>query len=454
MKTVVECVSNSLGRVSGWSLPLACGLALTTFYTALHGQIRRTEAPVGDSVKRALAKGSLTAEGARSFHVRMDVSEPENPQSPYGGSVEEWWISPNEWRREVTAKSGMKQTIVVVDGKKTEKDEGDYFPRWLRSFVTAMIDPIPNAGEWAKSDLMIQQITLPNGDKSDACARTQSKIGNGVRATDAFSNICFDGDGRLKFYGSPSYSMEFHDYRNFGKKQIARTLSDDPEPGTKLMGRVTVLEEKWKSDDSTNPFVPLLQDDNRFESAQVSSDQLELLSASAPPIVWPPVHSGNVKGQLAVYVAADSTGQVREAWPLNSDNAGLEDPVREQVLKWKIKPAVDSAGNPVQLEGGLGFHFETRIEDPLPVLEDTEARALATRIVDPVWPPNSASGQVFQVDIGVNERGQLTGTSFGGDVPTAVALALNSALRQWTFQPLIRNGKAQYFHGIVKFAVP
>jgi hypothetical protein len=321
-----------------------------------HGQVQRTEVPIGDAVGKALAKMSLTGEGAKPFHIRIAVSEPENSQSPYQGSIEEWWVSPDKWRREVTAKGGMHQTIVVLDGKKTEKDEGDYFPLWLRHFVTAAFDPIPNAAAWTKNGIVIEQITMPDGHKSDACARAQSKIGTGDRATDAFSNVCFDGEGRLKFFGSPAYSMEFSDFHGFGKKQIARKLVSDPEPGTNLVGKIDQLEDE---SNAANPeiFIPLTTNDDRFMSIALSGQELEHLTAGNPPVLWPREHSGKLHGRLAMYISMDSAGQVREAWPLNSDNAGLDDGARDQVKRWKIEPPLDAAHKPVQSEGGLGFSF-------------------------------------------------------------------------------------------------
>jgi hypothetical protein len=56
------------------------------------------------------------------------------------------------------------------------------------------------------------------------------------------------------------------------------------------------------------------------------------------------VRSGNIDGHLAMYISADDEWQVRVACPLNSENAGLDDPAREQVRKWKLKPAVDATG--------------------------------------------------------------------------------------------------------------
>jgi hypothetical protein len=88
------------------------------------------------------------------------------------------------------------------------------------------------------------------------------------------------------------------------------------------------------------------------------------------------------------------------------------------VLHWTTKPAV-ADGKPGQVDGGLGFAFDTKIGDPLPELSDAEVRALATRIVEPVWGPGLGhSGDVVEVDIGVNEQGKLT----GGDTPRCLQI--------------------------------
>lgn len=324
-------------------------------------QIKRTVIPMKDALSKALEKALLTNPGSQPFHIKIAITEPENPQSPYQGTIEEWWISSGKWRREVTAKDGLRQTIVTINGEKTEQDEGDYFPLWLQTFVVAAFDPVPNAAAWNASGAQIEQITMPNGAKSDACARSKSKIGSGDRATDSFSNVCFDGDGVLKFFGSPRYSMEFHDYRRFGKKQVPRQYVANPEPGTTIVGNVTQLEDESKVKEATDLFTPLNRADNSFESVSINSTQMEELSVGNPDIVWPSVQSGKVKGHLAMYISVDRNGRVREAWPLNSDNAGLDDSARDQVRQWKLKPAVDKSGNHLQVDGGLGFAFETKI---------------------------------------------------------------------------------------------
>ena len=188
----------TLMRISGY----VAAFVLLFSALCLNAQIKKTSAPLGDAIEKALEKSALTKGDASPFHIRIVIDEPENPQSPYRGTVEEWWASDKQWRREVTDKEGLHQTVVVNNSVTTEKDEGDYFPLWLRSFVFALFDPAPDAEEFHKSDATIDQMTLPDGRQSLPTARLAHKVGTGVRATDIYSNISFDDKGRIDHYGS------------------------------------------------------------------------------------------------------------------------------------------------------------------------------------------------------------------------------------------------------------
>jgi hypothetical protein len=418
-------------------------------------QIKRTSVPLGSALSEAIAKSSLTDNDPIPFHILILIKEPENPQSPYQASIEEWWVSKDQWRREVSDKEGLEQTIVVTNGVRTEKDEGDYFPLWLRSFVTAAFDPIPNLADFDKTGATIEQITMPNGAKSSPSVRLQSKIGTGDRATDAFSNISFDDKGRLSFYGSPRFSMEFHDYLNFGKKQYPRTFADDPEPGTRLVGKVVTLEEESKARVKPDVFIPLQSQDNLFQSKVVSSQQMEQFTAPNPPIVWPTVHSGNTHGHLAIYIGVDNHGQVREAWPRNSDNAGLEDPARDQVRTWKIKPVLDQAGTPIQIDGGLGFHFDTSIKDPLPILSGADIqKQLIGCTYTPVLPAGLIPAKTeVKIRLSINETGKRTGVSFS----TADGFKVMQSLgieKSCQFKPYLVDGKPSYYFLDFEYTAP
>ena len=93
---------------------------------------------------------------------------------------------------------------------------------------------------------------------------------------------------------------------------------------------------------------------------KVDEDTLRKLSLNSTAIDWPPVGGGMTAGGCAVYVSADRSGRIREVWPEGCDNPGLQDPLRDMVRKWQLKPA-SMNGAPVQVEALVTFKFETKV---------------------------------------------------------------------------------------------
>jgi len=325
-------------------------------------RVKETSVPLGNALDHALRQSSLTGTNAKPFHLKVHLLESTNPPSPYQAEIEEYWVSPQQWRRTLDTPD-FKQSLIVNGDQTSEQNTGDYYPLWLKSFVTGIFDSVPNADQWNKLDAKITQITLPNGQRSDACARMKFKIGSDTVSNDAFANVCFDGAGLLNFVGSPGYSMEFHDYKRFGEKMIARRYQDDPEPGTELVAKVVLLEELKKPDMTLFSIGQPTPPEERLQSIYVSQATIENAAEGQPALTWPTVQSGKTAGVLSMYVSVDRQGHVREAYPLNSDNAGLQDAARDQLLKWKLKPMVVN-GVPVQAEAGLTFRFETTLTTP------------------------------------------------------------------------------------------
>ena len=320
-------------------------------------RVTETSVPLGKALDHALEQSALTGTNGEPFHIKVHLSESTNPSSPYRADIEEYWVSPKQWRRSIDTPE-FKQMLIANGDQIGEQDTGDYFPLWLKSFITALFDPVPNADQWNKLDAKISQITLPNGQRSDACARMKFKVGTATVNNDAFANVCFDGAGLLKFVGSPGYSMEFHEYQHFGKKMIARRYQDDPESGTELVANVVSLEKLKTPDATLFSIGQSTPPEQRLQSVVVSQSTIERAAEGQPAITWPAVQSGKTTGLLSMYVSIDRQGHVREAYPLNSDNAGLQDAARDQLLKWKLKP-MSASGVPVQAEAALTFRFET-----------------------------------------------------------------------------------------------
>ena len=407
--------------------------------------------PLAEVAQRAVAQSKLTSPGSAAFHLKATIIETTNPDSTYKGEIEEYWMSPEKWRR-IVASPGFSQTLIVNGDQVSEQDKGDYFPWWLNDLVTAMFDPLPILDGLSK---LSASLPKPSGSEhSNSCARLQMKVGTAPAENTAFLVFCFEGShGLLESAVAPGYEAEFKDYREFKNKRVARQLVIDPEPGTTIEARVTELTELTNPDESLFAVAQATPPEERIGRISVPEATVRSLSEYTPDILWPSVRSGNTSDVLSMYISVDRSGHVREAWPLNSDNAGLEDPAREQVMMWQFRPAkIHDA--PVQIETVLTLAFNTKIGDPIPILSDEEARKLATTIVEPVFPPESSKGTEVKMQVGVSLDGTVNGIANSYHVPTPLFMAAHRAVRQWHFRPYLRDGKPDIFGADIIFRVP
>lgn len=407
----------------------------------------RTSA-LGDIAQRAASDSTLTDADGKPFRLRATIIETTNPGSGYRGEVEEEWVSPKKWYRTVKSPD-FSQTIIMNGDKYYEQDHGDYYPSWLRNFVTTMFEQLPMLDTLKKSTTVIGE---PSGPNSGSCARFQSRTGTPPAQNSTFTVICFTGRPIVvSSIVTPGIGLEFGDYKPFGKKQVARRLSSDPESGTHIEAKVIELSPLSNPDESAFVVPEETLQANRIRAFQVQEATAWSMLMDKPEIQWPPVRSGKTSGVLSVYTCTDRTGQVREVWPLNSDNAGLDDSVRAQVMKWHFKPAVAN-GAPVQMESVLTFAFGVSIANPIPVLTNEEARQLATKIVEARTPPGTPPDvKEFTVRISVNANGEIIGTSNPHDLHNPLFFAAMNAARQWKFKPYLRDGKPDNFDAEITF---
>ena len=139
--------------------------------------VTETSVPLGKALDHALEQSALTGANAKPFHLKVHLFESTNPPSPYHAEIEEYWVSPKQWRRSIVTPE-FKQTLIANGDQISEQNTGDYYPPWLKSFITGIFEPVPNADQWKKLDAKITQITLPTGQRSDACARMKFKVGS------------------------------------------------------------------------------------------------------------------------------------------------------------------------------------------------------------------------------------------------------------------------------------
>ncbi|HLK08178.1 MAG TPA: energy transducer TonB [Candidatus Angelobacter sp.] len=423
---------------------------------------------VSEAMERAAQLSQLTAPGSTPFHLKATIAELDSPDSDYKAEVEMYWVARDQWRR--TLKSpDFSQTIIVNGGKIAEQNQGDYFPLWLNEFVIAMFDLAP--AQIKQSKALMPDMTavqkkaaknLPPAlrglrlDTGTQCVRNQEPAGIPPIQNNIFTTVCFrNPPGLLESVSSPGFQAEFRDFKEFHGKNVARRISQEPEPGTKIEARVTELTDVKESDPAMFSVQAPSAMHERAVMMRVSEGVARGLLLTAPEIAWLPVRDGKTNGTFSLVVSVDKEGHVRETWPLNSDNPFPQDQARKAVSEWRFKPLM-MEGVPVQMESVLTFAFQTRIGDPIPVLSDADGRKLAIETAEPsfVLAKKPATGTQFTVRVAVNEEGQVIGLKNINNLDMALLGPANVALHKWRFRPYIHDGKPDRFDTDITFKVP
>jgi len=406
---------------------------------------------VGEAADHAVEQSKLTLAGGTPFHLKAHIAGSGAPKPEYSADVEEYWLSPEKWRRTVET-AGFSQTLIANGGQVSETLKGDYYPFWLHDLVTALVDPLPMVDQ-LKS--MRGQVEIPQDSlKSSSCMNMQLKAGTPPAQNTIPYAFCFGGKiGLLQAVLTPGYKAQFDDYLPFKKKMVARTVRAEFAPGLTLAARITELSEIANPDEKLFAIEKATPLTEQMKTSQVAEDVARTLALNTPAIVWPAVREGKTSGVMSLYISNDRAGRVREAWPMASGNPELNDAARNQLLQWQYKPYVN--GGPSQMEALLTFAFTTRIENPIPVLSDAEARKLATRVVEPVIAPGKArKGTRFTLRISVDEAGKLQAVLNPNSIAPALYSAGAAALKKWRFRPYLNQGKPDRFYADVTFHAP
>jgi hypothetical protein len=405
---------------------------------------------IGEAAQNAVKQSQLTVSGSSPFHLKATVTNTANPGSDYKATIEESWLSPQNWRRTIES-PGFSQVIVVDVDKVSETDHGDYYPFWLHDMVTAVFDPLPMAQQLQSFK---GTVTLPTDSASSySCLNFAVTSGAPPARTKIAYAFCFRGkDGLVQAVVTPGYKAQFEDYQLFKGKKVARRIVADMAPDVRLEARVTALDENVVTDRALftvdQPTPPAAQ----LKSQQVGEATARSIAVTAPDITWPAVREGKTSGIISVYVSADKMGRVREVWPIASDNPELTPAAIQQVMQWRFQPYVN--GVPMQMETILTFAFTAAKGAPIPLLSNAEARKLASHVVEPRVPRGKAKpGTSFTLRIRVDEQGKLVRVLNPKGALSELYQAGEKALQQWRFRPYMHNGKPDLFDADIEFKV-
>lgn len=331
-------------------------------------------------------------------------------------------------------------TLIVNGDKVSEQDSDDYFPIGIQALATALVDPRPVLQAWRPGD---QLLTKANG------------------AADESGRVCFNpqktmcGVGRfglMETVGAPGQFLTFSDYKPFEGKRVARLLTYKIDQGDSLQARVTDLEEMANIDERLFTIGDPTPKNKQIKVTTLTQAELAEHALQPMDIIWPQVLDGRTSGETSYFVSIDRAGQVRDVLPLDVAIERANDSAVRQIKRWKFKPLM-ADGVPVQMEGVLKFEFNTRAYGPPDLLADTEARRLASNIVDPDLPATIPSGSTCAIRIAVDADGGLI-EQIAGDCAPAMYRLCSQALGKWHFSPIVQGGKSLPYRAEIMFRAP
>jgi hypothetical protein len=262
-----------------------------------------------------------------------------------------WWASPTRWKREIHTPH-FSQVAFVNGDREWQKNEGDYFPEWLREVAVALVEPVPNLNQVldrVKGCDVRTMMGQMNCSWMDASS-------DGHVASSMGAGIALNTQTGLLNYGSGlGWSAGLQHYEDFHGRQIARTLkSGHPE----VTATVTVLEDLrnvptgFLDAGSTDGTSELLR------TAVVDEASLRKNLVPGTPVAWPPVKDGPLEGVVTTWIAVDRSGTVREVGTIVSANPLLSDTARQYVQTMRFKPYLLNA-EPVQTISLFTIPFKT-----------------------------------------------------------------------------------------------
>jgi hypothetical protein len=304
-------------------------------------------------VKKAVERSTLDQPGTKPFHLKavLAPSFERDEESGRTGEVEIWWASPTQWKREV--QSPEFHQIEIVDGAHDwQKNEGNYFPEWLRQTAVELVKPVPPI------DQVLEQVKTaevrrmgPMTNISWTTISGTADVRNILRSWIALH----DSTGLLLYAGGFGWGGEFKDYESFHGRMIARTVN----VGTpQLTAKITTLEDLGERPAGFFDAEAKGRDSEPLQTVLLDETSLRKNLLPMGPLSWPPLKDGPLEGNVTSIVVVDREGKVREIGSVISENSGVNDTGRQAVTAMRFKPFLVN-GVPVQAMSQVTLPFKT-----------------------------------------------------------------------------------------------
>jgi len=315
--------------------------------------------PVADAedtagkVKKAVERSTLSQPGTKPFHLKAAVapSFERDKSSGRTGSIEIWWASRGQWKREIRSPE-FHQIEIVSNGRDWQRNEGDYFPEWLREIAVQLVNPLPDIDQVVDRVKTAENRNLPGQIEISWSATTGTTA---VRNIQRFVIALEPRTGLLLYSYGFGWGAEFKDYHGFHGLMVARTL----DVGTpQLTAKVQILDDLGDVPAGFFEADPNAGDPTPLTTKLLDEPTLRKNLLPMEPVIWPKIQNGPFAGNVTTWIVIDRGGRVREIDGPVSENAAVDEAGKEAVGKMRFSPFVID-GIPVQVMSQFTLPFRT-----------------------------------------------------------------------------------------------
>jgi len=304
--------------------------------------------PLGILLDDMIRRSTLAEPGGRPFYLKATITDRDDRNSEFNGTVEWYWLSTTRWRRVVKLRD-FSQTRIVNGDHIFEDNNGDYFPVNDEMLASEIVDPLPKDAVELVKKLDLTAIEPGTGDGWCPIIQKYFKDTDGQEQRVVFAYDC--NTGHLLYLWSPSccYGV-MADYRRFHSKSVAFATQDNP-----VNIRIDTLRDLGSLDESLFAIYQPSSPAQRITTEKVSETAARKFITQKTDIQWPVSEKPN-GDSMSVDIVIGRDGRVKEAWTYSPVNNAFEDAALNAIRKWTFEPQ-NVNGVPAQIKTTLTIPF-------------------------------------------------------------------------------------------------
>jgi hypothetical protein len=292
---------------------------------------------------------ALAGSGLKPWHLKIafQFQENGNPTKPLSGTVEEWAVSTDQWRRTFTGPRGMNFTewsasrLERFQSKQVGDDKFNPYGTNLR-VARPVIDPLyQTANIHPDYEMTISRITPDGLTLNCVSVVDPARYAPDTDPDWLFPTDCFDQDLHLRLVISGKTTVQFNDIQMFQGRAVARNVQVRVDGNLFTDMKVSLLEPLADADvDRIKPDKDATPQPYYIESGFAEPESVYEVAATIP------IQAASLpyKGIINIPIIIRKDGSVKILPDVSTSvfmaNRNLVDAVETAISKWKYKPYV------------------------------------------------------------------------------------------------------------------